>query len=137
MLARPDVRRGLVVAIRDDRADTTTAWGGLILYAGGNADMVRYKTPAEEGRSDYRHAFNPKAVEAGRDALARFQFHFEKANNEMRAGPTQSDLADAATHDAYGLILTAIHNDTACCAHYYNPQGMVVSLGVYSLAERR
>lgn len=135
-LARPDVQRGLAAAVRDDRADTTSAWGGLIFYASQHADMVRYKTPAEEGRSDFRHAFNPKAVEAGRDALARFQFHFEKAHNTMRAGPTRADLADAAAFDAYGLILTTI-NDHALCAHYYTPQGAIVSLGVYTFAETK
>jgi len=137
MLDRPDVQRGLAVAVREDRADTTTAWGGLIFYAGGHADMVRYKMPAEQGRSDFRHAFNGKAIEAGRDALARFQFHFEHADNAPRAGPTASDLADAATHDAYGLILTTVRRDTACCAHYYNPQGVIVSLGVYPIGERK
>jgi len=135
MLARPDVQRGLVVAARDDRADTTTAWGGLIVYDNdkGHADMIRYKTPAATGRSDFRHAFNPKAIEAGRDALARFQFHFEKADNTLRAGPTACDLDDAASFNAYGLILTTVHDGRDYCAHYYNPQGVIVSLGVYSL----
>jgi len=135
MLARPDVLRGLNNAVRDDRADTATAWGGLIRYVNGRAEMVRYKAPAEAGQSDFRHAFNAAAVEAGTDALARFQFHFEHPDNVLRAGPTASDLADAATHNAYGIIVTSIRNDTACCVHYYNPQGVIVSLGVYSLAE--
>jgi len=139
MLTRPRVQEGLRDAAIRDRADTTSAWGGLVIYRDGSAndqdtrwaaDLERYKVPAAEGRSDYHYSFNTAAIEKGRDALGRFQLHFEKAENALRAGPTVADLADAANANIGGLILTSI-SDKAFCAHYYTTHGTIVSLGIY------
>ena len=60
--------------------------------------------------------------------MCRFLAHFQKANNASRAGPTARELRDASAANHYGLVITSV-NDKAFCAHYFNPQGVVVSLG--------
>ena len=129
LLSRPETQRQLRVVARGDRADTTSAWGGLIRYEFGRARERLY--PPEKADADDR-GYRPPALMgfAARDALCRFHGHFEKARNARRAGPGPEELRDARRENYYGLILTSLSED-AFCAHYYNPQGRVISLGTF------
>ncbi len=129
MLSQVKTQRALRVAAEQDRYDRTTAWGGLVRYENGQA-VARLYAPDPDRRRDLRYVASPQLRMDSCDAICRFHAHFEKVYNERRAGPDAEDLHDAWKNRYYGLILTGI-NEFSFCAHYYNPRGIVVSLGQF------
>jgi hypothetical protein len=128
MLARPRVLLALRVMAERDRADTRSAWGGLIVYEGGGAEARLYPPEKDAPADDLRYVPSRQMVSEGRDSLCRFLAHFEKANSAARAGPTADELREARAGNYYGLVVTTV-SEGEFCAHYFNPQGAVVSLG--------
>jgi hypothetical protein len=133
MLSRPRIEAALHVVADKDREDRSSAWGGLVFYKSGSADAMLYRA-ASEGRDDLTYLPSPKALGDRQQALCMFSCRFDKPDNSPRAGPDDRDLREAANGNYYGLILTGV-NGGNFCAHYYNPQGLVVSLGVYRFGE--
>ncbi len=137
MLSRRRIQLALSVDADRDLADGSSAWGGLVVYANGQAELNLYPPRVQEPPDDMVYVPNRSALIAGRDALCRFVLHFEKIYNARRAGPGEQELRDARLKNYYGLVLTSLTPKTFC-AHYYNPSGQVVSLGVFPfLGERR
>jgi len=130
MLCRPPVQAALRVMALQDRADRRNAWGGQVFYENGQASAKLYPADAQTGEDDFRYLPSARSVADGRDALCRFSAHFDMPQNAQRAGPDAEELADAREGNYYGLILTAV-SETTFCAHYYNPQGVIVSLGEF------
>jgi len=128
MLARPRVQLALKMLAEQDRADKRTAWGGLVFYENGQAEARLYPSDTDAGADDLNYVPCRLAVVDGRDAMCRFRGHFEKVDNSDRAGPSAAELRDAKEKGYYGLVLTSLGNDSFA-AHYYNPRGLVVSLG--------
>jgi hypothetical protein len=128
MFARPRVLLALRVMAERDRADTRSAWGGLVVYESGGAEARLYPPEKDAPADDLRYVPSKQMISEGRDSMCRFLAHFEKANNAARAGPTTEELAAAKEGNYYGLVLTTI-SETEFCAFYFNPQGAVVSLG--------
>lgn len=128
MLSRPRVQAALKIMAEGDRGDTRSAWGGLIFYESGQAEAKLYPPSYAAGTSDLLYVPTEEAIRDGRDSLCRFQGHFETLDNAGRSGPTTEELQDARQGAYAGLIITSLSKD-AFCAHYYNPQGMVISLG--------
>ena len=131
MLTRPRVRTALQVVSQRDRADTRSAWGGLVFYEVGQAEAKLYPPSYDFAASDLAYRPTLQAVQDGRHALCRFHGHFEKMDNTDRAGPTAEELRAAKDENVYGLVLTRL-GEAALCAHYYNPKGIVVSLGRFA-----
>ncbi|MFP4054444.1 MAG: hypothetical protein ACLFV7_11350 [Phycisphaerae bacterium] len=136
MLARKRVQMALGIVADRDLSNTRTAMGGLVVYQNGQAEAMLYSQAADAPTNDLTYVPNKAAVLAGRDALCRFQGHFEKINNALRAGPGPQEIRHAEKENYYGLILTSLSQDSFA-AHYYNPDGEVVSLGVYPFAGGR
>jgi hypothetical protein len=111
-----------------DRADTRSAWGGLIVYESGGAEARLYPPDKDAPPDNVRYIASRQMASEGRDSLCRFLAHFEKAENGERAGPTPEELAGAREGNYYGLVVTTL-SPTEFCAHYFNPQGAVISLG--------
>lgn len=132
MLSRPRVQMALKVMAEGDRADTKSAWGGLIFYENGQAEAKLYPAEASAGTDDLTYRTTPLVMKDGGASLCRFFGHFEKVNNAGRAGPTTEELSRAAGENAYGLVLTRLSADSFC-AHYYNPKGLVISIGTFPL----
>jgi hypothetical protein len=128
MLSRPRVQAALRIMAEGDRNDTRSAWGGLIFYESGQAEAKLYPPSYAPGASDMLYVPTEEAVRDGRDSLCRFHGHFEVLDNAARSGPSTEELQDARQGAYAGLILTSLSKD-AFCAHYYNPQGIVISLG--------
>jgi len=128
MLTRPRVQLALKMLAEQDRADKRTAWGGLVFYENGQAEARLYPSDTDAGADDLTYVPCRLAIVDGRDALCRFQGHFEKVDSSDRLGPSEAELRDAKDKGYYGLVLTSLGNDTFA-AHYYNPRGVVVSLG--------
>lgn len=132
MLSRPRVQTALRLMADGDLADTKSAWGGLVFYLNGQAEATLYPPDPDAGSDDRLYAPTRRLVLDGRDSLCRFTGHFEQVDNASRAGPTAEELRDAREGDYYGLILTRTDKNSFC-AHYFNPDGLVVSLGRFPL----
>lgn len=132
MLEREQVQMALRATAAGDRDDRQHAWGGLVFYANGRAEARRYSSGLAVGgrANDLIYVPSTRAVLDSFDALCRFHCHFEKANNQKRAGPTPEELRQGKEDNVHGLVLTSISKDVFC-AHYYNPSGVVVSLGMF------
>ncbi len=134
MLTRPRVQRALKTVAAQRQANDRSWEGGLIFYKSGQAEPILY--PAADVPGDSGLAFNLShrgRIDA-RDAMCRFMVHFGKVNNAGQAGPNQAELRDAETNNYYGLVLTSVDKDSFS-GHYYNPTGVVISLGKFPFRE--
>jgi len=130
MLASTRVHTALAAMAARDQADNTSACGGLIFYENGRAEAKIYPGDRDGGQNDLVYKPSKRAIRDSRDCLFRFSAHFEKTENIARAGPDVQELRDADRHGFYGLMLTSIGADSFA-AHYYNPDGIIVSLGTF------
>jgi hypothetical protein len=130
MLSRPRTQAALRVVARQDMEDTKAARGGLVFFRAGEADAMLYRESPDAGENDLTYIVSSKAFSDGLESLCRFAAHFEKDENAGRAGPTAQELTVAADDNCYGVIFTSVSAKTFC-AHYYNPRGVVISLGAY------
>jgi len=129
LLNKPHVQTGMRVMAERDHNDRTRAWGGLIYYRNGHAEPQLYEASKALGENDLRYPPTLDVLRLGRDALCLFHAHFEKVQNLDNAGPNSEELADSRANNMYGLVVTSV-NESAFAAHYYNPRGQVVSLGI-------
>ncbi|MBN1943721.1 MAG: hypothetical protein JW849_10555 [Phycisphaerae bacterium] len=132
MLSRPRVQTSLRLMSDGDLADVRSAWGGLVFYLNGQAEATLYPPDSNTGTDDLVYPPTKRLLLDGRDSLCRFIGHFEQVDNASRAGPTAAELTDASIYDYYGLILTRLDKNSFC-AHYYTPEGLVISLGKFPL----
>lgn len=132
MLTRPRVQQSLRIMADGDMADTHSAWGGLVFYQNGQAEAILYPPDHKAGDNDLVYQPTIRLLTDGRDSLCRFVGHFEKMENIDRAGPTELELQRADDDNFYGLTLTRIDKDSFA-AHYYTPQGQIISLGKFPL----
>jgi len=130
MLGRTRIQMALRITAQRDREDTEGAWGGLVFYENGQAEAKLYPYSPRGGDNDLLYFPGRQAVIDGRDALARFVCHVERVNNADRAGPGPEELRRAEQDNHYGLVITSV-SENIFCAHYYNPDGRVVSLGTF------
>ncbi|MBI5725912.1 MAG: hypothetical protein HZA50_18275 [Planctomycetes bacterium] len=130
MLSLPRVQYALRTMSVGDRNDKTGVWGGLIFYRNGMAEALLYPPDNSQGPNDLEYVPTKRLQLDNYDAVARFNGHFEQAANGARAGPTQNELAAAKKGNFYGLVITSIGEETFA-AHYYNPAGVIVSLGTF------
>jgi hypothetical protein len=129
MLSRPRIQMALRRMARLDRDDTRRAWGGLVFYENGQAEAKLYPG-GENPAAPWRYVPNPDCLVDERDSLCRFHAHFGRVDNVTRAGPTADELQQAREHRYTALVLTSLDPEHFC-AHYYNAEGSVVSLGIF------
>jgi len=130
MLQRPVEQAALRSLAERDRADVRGAWGGLIFLTAGQAEARIY--PQAEGAQLDDLAYQPteQAVRDRPGALCVFHGHFEKIDNTARAGPTADELIRARREGFCGVVLASV-GEGLFCAHYYNPEGIVISMGKF------
>jgi len=132
MLTRPRVRQSVAMIAANDLSDNHSRWGGLVFYQNGQAEMLLYFPNPKGADNDRAYLSGARFNNDGRDAMCRFICHFEKVNNADRAGPNLDELTASQKENYYGLILTRL-DETSFCAHYFSPEGIVVSMGKFSL----
>ncbi len=130
MLRRPRMQLALAVMADHSRADSHSASSGLVYYQHGQAEAMLYPAADNPNIPARGEVVTPQMVRDGRDGLCRFITHFEKVYNTSQVGPDADELRQAKMNGYYGLILTGI-DELTFAAHYYNPDGAVVSLGKY------
>jgi hypothetical protein len=133
MLSRPRVQISLTLMADGDLADKNSAWGGLVFYQNGQAEAILYP-PDPSQTNDLIYQPSSRMITDSRDSLCRFIGHFSKIDNADRAGPSSQELDDARTNRYYGLTLTRIDKNTFT-THYFNPDGLVISLGKFPLRQ--
>ncbi len=134
-LSQPQTTRQILLLADEDLANTATPFGGLMFLENGVVDARQY--PADVGANranDMTYVPSGRMLQDSRNALCRFICHFEAIENAQRVGPTPAELADAATGGYYGVTITRL-NAQSFTAHYYNPDGEIVSLGVFSAGQ--
>ncbi len=129
MLNRQRVQLAIRIMADGDRADKRSRWGGLIFYENGQAEAKLYAPDRSAGENDMAYVPTKRLIGDGRDSICRFVAHFEKVSNIALAGPTRNELLEARSQDYYALVLTST-SEGRFSAHYYNPRGQVVSLGL-------
>lgn len=129
MLSRQRVQLAIRIMANGDRADKRSRWGGLVFYENGQAEAKLYAPDRSAGENDMAYVPTKRLIGDGRDSMCRFVAHFEKISNISLAGPTRNELLEARSQDYYALVLTST-SERRFSAHYYNPRGQVVSLGL-------
>ena len=130
MLVRRRVRLAISVMAERDFIDKSSAWGGLVFYEGGRAEAKLYPPDNNAVTNDLTYVPSEKMKLDSLDSMCRFYGHFERVENVSRAGPGVEERHELQTGNAYGVIFTRI-DVRHFCVHYCNPQGVVVSLGVF------
>lgn len=133
MLSRANIQAAIAVMSDEDRADTRHGLGGLVFLEYGRAQAKLYPANPLAPPNDLAYTPSSRALADGRDALCRFSGHFETVRNADRGGPTKEELLDVHYGDYYLLVFTSL-SEASFCAHYVNPDGVIVSLGELPLA---
>jgi len=134
LLSRREIQAGIKVLADRDLADTEGAWGGLVFFERGRATAKQYPPAPAEVPNDLVYLPTGRMLDDSHNSLCRFITHFEKVNNSDRVGPTPDELADAEANDYYGMTITRL-DESRFTAHYFNPDGVVVSLGTFPFSQ--
>jgi hypothetical protein len=133
MISRSNIQAAIAMLAEEDRQNAHRTSGGLVFLEGGQALARVYPVDRQLAASDLSYVPSSRLLSDGRDALGRFVGHFETLRNANRSGPTAEEVAGARKGNYYLLVWTSL-SETAFCAHYCNPQGVVVSLGQFPFA---
>ncbi len=130
-LPNPALRQALQRAGLADRADTSSEHGGLLFLRPTDDGITATIYPPLFSTSDFQYIPSTKLYTDAADALAMFHFHYQQSHNAEKAGPGEGDLRSAAKNLFTGVVITSI-DDHRFDVDYFNPDGAVVDLGVYT-----
>ena len=134
MLAGQRVSLGLKVLADRLRAGLNSQRSGLVFYEGGQASAKMYPQATDSTRGDRDHIPDRELQRAGFDAICHLHTRFEKVYNGNLAPTSKHELSLSRGGNFYGLILTSVDPGTFS-AFYYNPDGEVVSLGLFAFSK--
>jgi hypothetical protein len=138
VLRQPGLLDSFVTQAEDDRKDTSTEFGGLLM-APADAPLsetyqARLFAPrATERHGDERFVASDELFAAGPHALAHFHFHAQRTDNREFAGPGPGDLEFAQAHGRACLVITPIGRSTLNI-DYFQAGGAKVDLGDFTPA---
>lgn len=128
---------GLWTQAEQDRADTSTEYGGLIAWTetaagaasgGGRWKATLYPPRATQRFGDERFVASDDMLNDGGRALAHYHFHAQRLDNADYAGPGPGDLLYATEQGRACLVFTPLRRGTLAVS-YYQPGSVVVELG--------
>ena len=131
MLCRPRPVLALRVLADRLRGGLRSPHSGLVFYEGGKAAAKLYPQATDSTRGDRDHIPERGLQRAGFGALCHLHTRFGKVYNGDRAPTSKIELSASKQANFYGLVLTSIDSGTFS-AFYYNPDGAVVSLGLFA-----
>lgn len=129
MLTRSHIQLALRLVADRQRAGRPGASQGLVFYKNGRLEPKLFLSADPQAGRQSDSPSRDFTVRS-RDALCRFRADFAKVVRVSQAAPNLRDLRGAREGNYYGLILAGV-SKASFCAYYYNPEGMVVSLGVF------
>ena len=130
MLRRPRPVLALRILADRLRAGLLSPRSGLVFYEGGKASAKLYPQRADSTRGDRDHIPERKLQCAGFGALCHLHTRFEKVYNGDLAPTSKREIMASKQGNFYGLVLASVDTGTFS-AFYYNPDGAVVSLGLF------
>jgi hypothetical protein len=134
MLRRQRVALALRILADRLRAGLSSPRSGLVFYESGKASAKLYPQSVDSTRGDRDHIPERELQRAGFSALAHLHTRFETVYNGDRAPTSKRELAASNSGNFYGLVVTSIDSGTFS-AFYYNPDGAVVSLGLFAFGK--
>ena len=134
MLRRRRVALALRILADRLRAGLRSPRSGLVFYESGKASAKLYPQAVDSSRGDRDHIPERELQRAGFDALCHLHTRFEKVYNGDRAATSKREVSASNQGNFYGLSLTSIDSGTIS-AFYYNPDGAVVSLGLFAFGK--
>ena len=134
MLRRQRVTLSLRMLADRLRAGGLSPCSGLVFYEGGKASAKLYPQRADSTSGDRDHIPERELQRAGFSALCHLHTRFEKVNNEDLAPASKLEVSASNQGNFYGLVLASIDTGTFS-AFYYNPDGAVVSLGLFAFGK--
>lgn len=138
VLRQPGLLESFIKHAEDDRKDTSTEFGGLLISPAdvplGETYQARLFAPrATERHGDERFVASDELFAAGPLALAHFHFHAQRVDNREFAGPGPGDLEFAQAHGRACLVITPIGRSTLNI-DYFQAGGAKVDLGDFAPA---
>lgn len=130
----PAIVQTLFDQVAEDRADTTTEYGGVLFVADQNAGAesggraVLYPPRPVQRMGDRRFIASETMFANGNTSLAHYHFHVQKERNGEYAGPGDGDMDYAKTHGRACVVFTSLDADTLD-ADYYQRNGVRLDLG--------
>ncbi|MDP6635558.1 MAG: hypothetical protein QGG42_11700 [Phycisphaerae bacterium] len=134
MLHRKRVSLALRILADRLRAGLNSPRSGLVFFEGGKAAAKLYPQGIDSTQGDRDHIPERELQRAGFSAMCHLHTRFEKVYNGDRAPTSKRELSAARQANFYGLVLTSIDSGTFS-AFYYNPDGAVVSLGLFAFGK--
>ena len=132
-IREPRVVLALFEQAEEDRADTTTEYGGVIQLATTRTSMGQFAAISYPPRpitreGDQSFVASREMIEDTPRALAHYHFHVQRERNKQYAGPSDADLRYAALYGRTCLVFTSIDADILN-ADLYLPNGAILDLG--------
>ena len=134
MLRRQRVALALRILADRLRAGLSSPRSGLVFYESGKASAKLYPQAADSTRGDRDHIPERELQRAGFSALAHLHTRFETVYNGDRAPTSKREVSASSQGNFYGMVVTSIDSGTFS-AFYYNPDGAVVSLGLFAFGK--
>ena len=134
MLRRKRVALALKILADRLRARLSSPRSGLVFFEEGRASARLYPQDTDSTRGDRDHTPSREFKRAGLNALCHFHTRFETVYNGDRAPASKREATLAKQFNFYGLILASIDSETFS-AFYYNPDGVIVSLGLFAFGK--
>jgi len=119
----------LFTQAREDHLDTSTEYGGAIVFrdASGGAIEAKLFKP-EMRRHDLKYYAPPALVESLYTGAAHYHFHAQKERNADYAGPGRGDQEFAKKLNFNCLVFTYV-DANKMNVDFYQPDGAVIDLG--------
>lgn len=114
----------------EDRADTQSEHGGLVVFADGTGRAVAYRPRRGERLGDYRFVAPPQMLRDGAWAAAHYHLHARERFGARAAGPSRADIHFAALSGRTCVVFTTL-SDSRMNADAYLPNGAVIDLGEF------
>ncbi|MGP1272513.1 MAG: hypothetical protein ACTS22_04200 [Phycisphaerales bacterium] len=132
-IREPRVAIALFEQAEEDRADTTTEYGGVIQLATSPTTLGRFAAISYPPRpitreGDRSFVASREMIEDTPRALAHYHFHVQQEKNRSYAGPSDADMLYAARYGRTCVVFTSIDTDVLN-ADVYLPNGAILDLG--------
>lgn len=119
-----------------DHADRTTEYGGVIeATADGTFRILLFRPRVRDRKSDTEFVASEDMIRYADRALAFYHQHVQRQANPSHAGPSEADLLFAARSGRNCVVFTGV-GKSGLNVDYYQPNGVVLDLGVVAPPER-
>ncbi len=124
-----DIHARLFEQADADHADTSTEYGGIVLWTNSGVPMLELFPPRVNSRfGDDRFVASDELIEASDAALFHYHFHAMRTRNADYAGPSFSDFEFARREGRSCLLFTFVSPDRLN-VDYFQPDGLRIDLG--------